>query len=263
MAISGAWRQRSFYVDNPEPLHTAAPEHAQAQAADPTLGAWGAPPILDETPAPYIIEQVDWVANTDGLVLDFTPTTHDQGVPGASHAEAFTGYGQVAPPADVAMAAASGRAHGLDHGADAQSSYAAPPYQAADERYHAARFEGLGAVEVAPESLTRGLNGLAVNNPDGFRRGWVDQFWVDRKLYVGERVHDARLLTPDLPYVETSQPVPEGAGPYNSPFSSMARILDTVAQRPMLRREPPPMGQGQVTDGSEDTYAAGADWVVG
>lgn len=268
MGVRGAWgRARTgAYVDLPEPLPRVDPRHGQNTTDDPTLGSWGAPSVdvVDPEAATYIYEQVDYVAtDVGGLVLDVTPATHAEGIVGENFADGFT-VGAV-NPGDVAYLAASAAAHGRDYGGDRASTYGAPPLQAHDERYESVRFDGVGPVQLNPQVFTRGLNGLADNNPDGFRLGHIEQHWVDRKLYVGERVHDFRILTPNTPYVETDSAPPADASVYNSPFSSLARMVTTVNQRPMIRREAPPASQGDVTDGTEslytDPYSAGSEWV--
>lgn len=270
MGVTGSWKNRrtGAYVDLPQALPRLDPAHYTPTPADPTLGAWGAPSVdaVDPDPAPYLYEQVDWVAtDVGGLVLDVTPTTHTEGMAQVNYTEGFTLPGGAAP-GDVAMLAASAAAHGRDYGGDRASTYGAPPLQAHDERYESTRFEGVGPIELNPQVFTRGLNGLADNNPDGFRRGFVEQHWVDRKLYVGERVHDYRILTPNTPFVDENAPVPADPGPYNSPFSSLARMVDSVNMRPMMRREAPPVDEGMVSDGSGpavyDPYGAGTEWVV-
>ena len=46
---SGAWRNSRFYQERDQAvLHTVGAEHSTVLAGDPTVGAWGAPPILDE-----------------------------------------------------------------------------------------------------------------------------------------------------------------------------------------------------------------------
>lgn len=268
MGVSGAWKGRrtGAYVDLPQALPRVDPAHASNTPADPTIGAWGAPSVaaVESDPAPYLWEQVDWVANGgDGLVLDVTPADHAEGGPTVAYRSGFT-VGAV-NPGDVDQQAASAAAHGRDFGSDRASTYGAPPTQFADERYESARFEGVGPVSLAPQVFTRGLNGLADNNPDGFRPGYVEQNWVDRKFAVGERVHDMRILTPDLPFVDTDAPPPADPGAYNSPFSSLARMVTSVNQRPMIRREAPPVDQDVISDGSGagygDAYAAGTEWV--
>lgn len=270
MGISGTWKNRhtAGYVDLPPALPHVDPAHGQHTMADPTVGAWGAPSVdaVDPAPAPYVWEQVDWVAtDVGGLVLDVTPQDHAEGMPAVAYRDGFT-VGAV-NPGDVDQLAASAAAHGRDYGSDRASTYGAPPLQAHDERYESVRFDGVGPVSINPQVFTRGLNGLAENNPDGFRLGHIEQHWVDRKLHVGERVHDMRLLTPNTPYMETDAPVPDNPGAYNSPFSSLARMVTSVNQKPMMRRETPAVDPATISDGTEsaaiaDPYGAGTEWVA-
>lgn len=265
MGVTGAWKSRrtGAYVDLPPALPRIDPAHAANTPGDPTIGAWGAPSVdtVDPEPAPYIFEQVDWVANdAGGLVLDVTPTDHAEGMPAVAYRDGPT-VGAV-NPGDVDQLAASAAAHGRDFGSDRASTYGAPPVQAADERYWSTRFEGVGPVAVAPQVFKPTDDSY----PEGFRPGYVEQFGVDRKLYVGERVHDMRILTPNLPYVETDAPVPADPGPYNSPFSSLARAITNVNARPMMRREAPAVDQDTISDGTDeqyaDAYSAGTEWVM-
>jgi hypothetical protein len=86
---------------------------------------------------------------------------------------------------------------------------------------------------------------------------------VDRKMYDAERMTDERLITANTATGIDDQPVPANPGAYNTPFSSLARILTTVNQKPMMRRQPPAMDQSVITDGAEDLYDAESDWVIG
>jgi|SRR5688572_6470955 len=238
MTFTGAWRAHQFSVDPDEKLHTAGADHV-ADAKDPNP-TWNTPGNLDQTPE-YVSEDypdADWFhADTPGVWLDNTDY--------ASHE---------AP--DSAMTA-------MDEGASAEAMFEPPVLQSHDERYLSTRFEGLAESPVSTEALRRGLNGDPLNNPDGFRRGWVEQHVVDRKMYDPERVHDRRLNlvnTADVVANQPGQPVPFG-----NPFAAMARAITNVNQTPMIRRQPPPISESIETDGSEDTYDADTypDWVAG
>lgn len=273
MAFSGSWLRSNFMVDPPTPLHQADPSHATPEPADPTIGAWSGPPILATDPAPYILgESVPWVVDTDGLVLDYTPDDHEDGYGSENYGESFTMPWDGGAPADVEQARASGYAHGTDYGSSRKSNYDTPPFQAADERYLSWRFDGFGPVELPALAGggQRGLNSYAVNNPplesyggQGYRFGWVEQFAVDRKMYDPTRVNDERLIQPNTATEIDNQPVPGDPGPYNVPFNSLARILTTVNQKPMMRRQPPAMDQSIMTDGTDDVYDSDNDWVIG
>lgn len=264
MGVTGAWKGRrtGAYVDLPQALPRVDPAHAANVPGDPTLGAWGAPSVdqVDPDPAPYVWEQIDWVATGDGLVLDVTPTDHNDGMPLVAYRDGPT-VGAV-NPGDVDMLAASAAAHGRDYGSDRAATYGAPPIQSTDERYWSARFAGVGPVQLAPQVF----KSTDDSYPEGFRPGIVEQTGVDRKLYVGERVHDMRILTPNTPFIDQDAPPPAGAGQYNSPFSSLARAMTTVNARPMLRREAPAVDQDVMTDGTDeqyaDAYGAGTEWVA-
>ncbi len=255
MAYGGAWLRKQFSVDPDERLHTAAPEHSQrghAQDPNPTWENTADPEL--ETPefmADY--PDIDWmVVNTNGLLIDTTPNDHSDGAGDKAYAN------------DVQSQSGSYSESSTDYGSDQRHVFNVPPMQDFTTKYEARRFEGVDVYGVSDTALKRGLNALPENNPDGFRRGWVEQQFVDRKLYDPERVHDRRLTTVNVATVATDQPVPENAGPYNSPFNALARMLRTVNQKPMLRREPPPISESVMADGEENMYdATSGDWVVG
>lgn len=274
MAFSGSWLKENFFVDPPTPLHQADPSHARADAADPTVGAWSGPAILQTAPPAYMVgESVPWVVDTEGLVLDLSEWgDHEAGYDSENYGESFTMPWDGGAPADVAQAQASARAHSIDHGAARKHAYDTPPFQAFDERYIGQYIEGFGPIELPALAGggQRGLNSYDVNNPGlesyggkGFRFGFTEQMWVDRKMYDPTRVNDERLILANTATVLDDQPVPADPGPYNEPFTSLARILRTVNQTPMMRRQPPAMDQSVITDGADDLYDAGDDWVMG
>lgn len=273
MGFSGGWLRQNFTVDPPTPLHQADPSHFEQTPADPTVGAWSGPAILQDDPAPYLVgESVPWVVDTDGMVIDTTPDDHSVGYDSENFREYDTEPWDGGAPADVAQARASAIAHGTDYGSARKHVYDTPPFQAADERYLSYRIEGFGPIEL-PALVgggQRGLNSYGVNNPglesyggQGFRFGYTEQFVVDRKMYDPERITDERLITANTATGIHDQPVPANPGAYNEPFSSLARILRTVNQKPMMRRQPPPMDQSVMTDGTEDLYDAESEWVIG
>ncbi len=254
MAFTGGWLNRQFSVDPDQRLHTADNAHSQRGHAPDPNPTWELSIDPDQTPE-YLQEypDMDWlVADTPGIVLDATPSDHN------------IGSGTRALPDDVSSQTVAYAQSSVDYGADHKHTFNPPPFQDHTTRYLSARFEGVGSYGPSDEALKRGLNSLPENNPEGFRRGWVEQQFVDRKMYDPERVHDRRLVQPNVATVGTNQPVPADAGPYNSPFASLARILTSVNQRPMVRREPPPISESVVTDGTEDMYdATSGDWVAG
>jgi hypothetical protein len=236
MAFSGAWRQGAYSVPDAYVSHTADPAHAEVGEDDGTQAlTYQAPPQADSVELVAAeLPGMEWIAATPGRVLDTTDYT--------SH-EADT----------------------RDRGADDAGYYGEPITQFSGEKYEGSRFESFDGVEVNPVVLQRGLNGLPVNNPQGFRNGWVEQFWVDRKFAIGERVNDERVIFPDTAFSETGKGSgPVEAGPYAQPFGSLARAISSINVTPMARREPPPMGGDQVDDGTP-YYPAGAydTWVVG
>ncbi len=238
MTFTGAWRQKQMTADAYERLHTAGADHVR-DSTDPNP-SWELPGDLT-TGVPEFMEDsehpdIGWlVIDTQGVSSDVTDyQSHDA-----------ADSPRVAP----------------DEGASRQGAYASPVMQSYDERYLSTRFEGLATSPVSDESRRRGMNADALNNPEGFRLGWVEQSLIDRKFYQGERVHDRRLVSPNTAYSGTGQPMQPV--PFGNPFASFARIITSANQKPLLRRQPPTIDETIVTDGSEDTYDAYPDWVAG
>jgi hypothetical protein len=172
------------------------------------------------------------------------------------------GYGGAAYASDVDQAARSAQVHSSDYGASRNQNHAQPGLQFSRERYASQRFEVPVDTATNVVALQRGLNGLAENNPDGFRQGFDFVPYVDRKFEIGQRFHDAHVAEVNTAAVIKNLPVPPNAGPYNSPFNFLARAI-TRSPVPMVRRDPPPIDAPVVSDGSENLYAAHSDWVVG
>lgn len=239
MALTGTWNNRARgYIDPPELLHTADPAHGDLDAPDPWSWRYRAPEAGTELGAgAEEYPGQEWVVVTGGRVEDMTPADH----------------------------APIGDGHDVDRGAAASQLYGAPPLQFADEVYGSKRFEADYPAPIAEAALTRGLNGLPENNPDGYRAGYVEQFYVDRKLAVGERFHDARVVHPNVPTLIADAPVPEGHA--SSPFSSLARMVTRTWQTPMVRREPSPWDEDITRDGTTDQGPfydpPPATWVAG
>jgi len=272
--ISGGWLRTQFHVDPPTPLHQIDPSHATAEAADPTRGAWQGPPILQDDPAPQLLgESVPFVVDTDGLVLEFSDWgDHEDGYGSENFREWDQLPTDAAPPGDVAQGTASALAHSVDRGAALKHVYDPGPFIDATDHETLTRVEGFGPIELPALSGggQRGLNSYAVNNPAlesyegrGFRFGFAEIGSNLRRMYDPTRVNDERLVTTNTMTAIDDQPVPADPGEYNSPFTSLARIITNVNQRPLLRRQPPPIDQSIMTDGTEDLYDATSEWVIG
>lgn len=253
-SFGSAWREKAFYTDPDERLHVADPAHSES-SGDPNP-VWTSPADVNVQPD-YLYDDDavvgDYVSDATGMVLDTTPYNHDDG----------GDFGVT--PGYVATIAANAVSAGRDFGASRQDGYYAPIFQDSSTRYESPRFEGLAGTSVAPVALVRGLNSDPENNPEGFRRGWVEQTFTDRRMYDPERTHDRRLLTPNVAYTESNQAAVPGTS--GSPFDTLARSIKNVNQRPMLRREPVSISQSIEDDGSEDLgYRYDdqpSDWVVG
>jgi hypothetical protein len=80
------------------------------------------------------------------------------------------------------------------------------------------------------------------------------------------RIHDRRAAALNIVTAIGDAPAPLPASPYNSPFSSLARVRRTVNARPQIRRIPEQFDEAVITDGSEGPSIAhpqiGAEWVA-
>lgn len=253
-ALGNAWREKAFYTDPDELLHTADPAHAE-KSEDPNI-TWDAPVDVENQPDYLYAEHAitdDWVADNAGMVLDTTPVDHQDG-----------GEFDATSPG-VETIAANAVSANRSFGAERAGSYTPPLVQDYTTKYVSPRFEGIASPGQNPLNVVRGINSLPENNPDGFRRGWVEQTFVDRKLQVvqTDRVHDRRWLTPNTAYVMPDQP-PVG-GTSGNPFTGLARAFSSISQKPMIRREPVSISESVTTDGSEQvTYydETPGDWVA-
>lgn len=229
MAYTGNWLRSQQQAD-PRATHLAGPDPAHGQdASDPY-------PDDHQAPVPADYDGTDFmqtVVQTPGLVLE--QDTRGHGSRGA--------YGTYRSQAE--RQAAQGRGHeGQDLGW-ARATYVEPPFQDDTTRYLEETWTGNGSAAPPPEAIQRGINSLPQNNPDvegydpgGFRRGLRSFRFVDRKRNINPRVYTAQqLLARDI-RVPYNQPAQNTSFPRTSPFASMARVQDTIAQVPALFRSP-------------------------
>jgi hypothetical protein len=234
MAFTGAWRASAGAYTQPEQgvTHVSDPAHA---VVGPDEGVnvytYQTPAVTDPGDvAEY--PGMEWIAQTSGRVIDTTD---------------YDNHGRDDSP----------------HGADVDRNYGEPSTQFFNEHYSGARFEGLAGQDINPVALQRGRNGLTENNPDGFRRGWQEQSFVDRKFAVAqERVHDHRVIFPNTASFAPDAPALAG-GAYPTTSTLLARAITDITQSPEARRPPPAIGQDQIGDGSPYDYATSESWVVG
>jgi len=227
------------------PLHQAAPEHFQPGSVDETP-VWQAPPYQEAAPGPSIVG-FEWVTRSPGTVLPEAPWEdgHDY-FPGHSTSD------------DPTM--------GRTPGVRAQHS---------DESYETDAFDGLGGdvSRLDDVVLRRGLNAEGQNNPPdesygglGFRPGHYRQWNLWRKMAPPFRIHDMRVAALNIVTAIGDAPAPLPASPYNSPFSSLARVRRTVNARPQIRRIPEQFDEAVITDGSEGPSIAhqqiGSEWMA-
>lgn len=231
MAFTGGWRLNATYQTDERATHTADPAHLHTGPDEGVQAqTYQTPAMLDPGPVGDF-PGMEYVVNTTGRVID----TSDQ----RSH-----------------------QRDDADHGAAIAGVYGEPMTRFADERYITERFEGNTVPDVNPVALQRGRNGLTENNPDGFRLGWVERYFENRKFPIGERVHDHRIIYPDLPQFDEGAP-PISAGAYPVPFGSLSRNITSVNQTPQSRREPPPMFGDLIVDGAPwYPSVVGGDWGV-
>lgn len=250
MPLSGAWLAAKRVPDpNQATLHQADPSHFEPGHADSDTDppVWAAPPYQETAPAKPVLG-FEWVANTPGVV----------GVEPGGHAEA--------PGHDFD-----------DGGISGHNREPAVQWQHSDERYETMAFQGLpGSVSTIPHEVhARGLNAEAQNNPadsayggEGFRRGRYEFWNLARRFSPPFRVHDRRMVGAWTATAIGDAPPPADAGPYNSPFSSLARVRRNRYARPEMRRIPPGFDEAVITDGSESIAAGpgpliGGQWVAG
>lgn len=230
-AYSGGWVRATAHDPSAAKVHTADPTHAATSDDDhPQTQGYQAPPMQ---PAALVgdFPGSEWVIIAPGVVIDRT----DYG----SH------------QADAGQLGA----------ARARNTAVEVPYTFAGEHYESARWPGLPGQDISTTAIQRGRNSASVNNPEGFALGHDDRYWVDRRFALGERVHDTRIYEVNTAYEQQDAPPPDPGTPWTSPFSSLARAMTRVWQRPSVRREPPPVSADLETE--PDAYpAAVPSWVV-
>lgn len=245
MPLSGSWLQAKRARDPDQaPLHQADPEHFQPGSVD-QVPTWQAPPYQEVAPSRPALG-FEWIARSPGLVVPEAPWED-----GHDH---FPG-------------------HQVDDGGLYQRSPGVRA-QHSDESYETDVFDGLGGdvSRIDDTTLRRGLNAEPQNNPPdesygglGFRPGRYAHWNLWRKMAPPWRIHDQRVGAFAVVTAIGDAPTPAPAGPYNSPFSSLARVRRTVNARPQMRRIPEQFDEAIMTDGSEAPTAArgvGFEWVA-
>jgi hypothetical protein len=248
---TGQWKQQAYH-NPPRWAFALDPSHGEIDTPDPQSAVYAAPPMpevsdIGEFPG------LEYFSPRPGIVLDTTPVTHD-------------GPGHPLTDDDRAMQAHSLAAHGLDFGASREENSAPPFMDFYDEKQIHTVVEGLaiGSTEISPVAQARGLNGLAENNDISVTRAGQTHLWrYQRKFQVGERRHDERPTTLNLPYMPQNAPPPANFTVYNSPFGSMARPITRFFNRPAVRRDPRGLSQDIVTDNAGDySQPLGSEWVM-
>lgn len=236
---TGAWLKNAYVDPRSAFVPTADPVHGETDTTDPALAvAYDAPPLTEAGPV-GAYPGSEWVVSTPGTLIDHTDYDSHESTD-----------------------------HGTELGADVQLNYSPfAPTQAAGEQYVNTRFEGLPGQGVSDAALKRGLNSLPENNPQGFPRGQeqVNDYWVNRKFMVGERVHDRKIVTPNTADYAHDIPASTATAPYSHAFRYLGRPITNINQRPELRRPPEPVSDDILTDGGAPvaTSPSLSSWVVG
>ena len=237
---TGAWLRNAYRDPKGAFVPTSDPAHDELTDVAPGQVAYAAPPLTESAPIGEY-PGAEWIANTLGTVIDRTDyDTHE---------------------APDTHAVAEGAAHQGYY-----SQYA--PTQFTGEKYTDVKFDSNPGQVVSNAALRRGLNSFPENNPDGVMPGsqQVNDFWVDRKFFEGERVHDRRIMTPNTADHATNVPAATTQdGLYARAYDSLARPMTRVWARPEFRREPPSASEDLQQDGtgqSQPLYPALSPWVV-
>jgi len=280
LPVSGAFKRQTLFVDPLQTLHVADPDHLRpGHAEEAELSyTYDAPPAesvgydVNETWASQ-----EYIVDSSGGPLDSEPWEQNVGL--ISRVK-FTDMGDLTDPggSEKDLLRETLPQHARNTGGPAVSNKPTDkPLQFSFEQYGGARFEGLGpeASEVSETALRRGLNADEQNNPPddsylgrGFRYGWVEQAWVDRKL-VGQglnpRTHDLRVWEVNTAWIDQNTPPPKKGNPYTVPFSWLSRGVQILTQRPQLRRTPNADAIAEVPAevNEQEPYAAMSGWVVG
>lgn len=246
MPLSGSLVRNKRALDPQQaPLHQADPQHGQPGQID-QVPTWQAPPYQEAAPS---LVGFEWVARTVGTGVALNEAPWEDG-----H--------DYQPGHEVLDDPTMGRSPGVRA-------------QHADESYETDAFEGFGGEvsRIDDTTLRRGLNAEGQNNPPdesygglGFRRGRYAQWNLWRKMAPPFRSHDQRAAALNVVTAIGDAPPPRPSSPYNSPFSSLARVRRTVNARPQMRRIPERFDEAVMTDGSETTARAarqiGAEWIA-
>jgi hypothetical protein len=258
-AYTGAWRNATAYSDRALPPGPGVdPSHMRPEDPDPGTVVAGYPRV-DYAPL-YLTQQPDdsyaFELDTPGLILDTEPITHDAGDPDVYHPAPVQGANSRSP--DVA-------AHALDRGAQLLQIHQEPAMRASDERPVTERWEQAPIENPSLVAIQRGTNSLDVNNPEGFRNGWLVKRFYHRELPHEWQKHTERALYPAGAAAAVVSPAMTAAqsNRYTSPFPWRSFYGTKNLQFPIMRRQPPELAADQTDDGTSGVSDIPGDWTVG
>lgn len=251
MAYTGNWLRSAQQV---QARPTRLPEPSTAHGQDQTDQY----PQDHQAPVSPDYDGTDFmrtVVNTPGLPLDApNARSHDGPARGGAYRS------------QLERQSVQARGHEGEDRGWVRSQYAGKqPQQDDTTRYLEDRYEGGGTTAPPPEAIQRGINSLPQNNDTSIEgyggRGWRAGFqrwrFIDRKNRIDPRVYTAQqLLARDI-RIPAQQPAQNGTWGRTSPFATMARPMDTVAQRPGLFRNPPGLTDSVMADAPEQAPGDG------
>lgn len=242
---TGAWKARAVspYYEPEEPVkHVSDPAHSQTNTLDPRRVDWQAPPLQDNgyTPGGQYPGS-EWVIGSTAGPIDQTPEDHST-----------PNYGT--------------DPHQVDYGGVAVTVKGDAVLGYPGQRDEALRYEDNGPIPTNVVAVQRGLNSYDQNNPQGFRRGFVDWWRSNRPSRMVDRQHVGRPVWPNTATFPTDVPAPvDQWSNTTSPFNSFARTVLNTWMRPQARREPGGIDDGTGGDGAGAVLSQTpvASWVVG
>lgn len=218
MPLTGAFVRKAFRFDPVQSqLHESDSEEHTLQFQETVSPPEWKAPLYHDTGMNKDPSGEEWVTDAVGIVLPEAPSSH------------------------------VGGDHAVEAGGAAGRNFRDVALQFSNERYETHVAEGQpGSVSTISEvALRRGLNAELQNNEpqsgyggEIFRRGEYRMWNVFRNFKPPLRSHELRIVIPPTAAAAGDAPPPSPSGPYNSPFSSLARAIRNINVTPALRRTP-------------------------